>query len=278
MIKTLIFDIDGTLTNSKKEITPLTKNAILKAQEKGIRVCLASGRATWGLQKLVKELKIDEHDGLLISYNGARVSDANGKNEYFRNYLNKDKAKQLVRHLNKFDGLTYVLEEDNHVICRDCFKNTINYLGKPFNVLEYETRMNNLLIKEVYDIETYIEHDTAKVLTYGDPEYLRANQDKLTDGFDDLCAVFSADFFFEFTNQGIDKGSVIKSVLGDKLGLKLDEICAFGDAENDITMLKNCGLGICMANGQEKAKQAADMICGDNDHDGIALALEEILK
>jgi len=43
-------------------------------------------------------------------------------------------------------------------------------------------------------------------------------------------------------------------------------------------MLKNCGLGVCMANGQDKAKEVADMICGDNDHDGIAYALEKILE
>ena len=55
-------------------------------------------------------------------------------------------------------------------------------------------------------------------------------------------------------------------------------IYAFGDAENDITMLKNCGLGVCMANGQDRAKEAADMICGDNDHDGIAYALKKILE
>ena len=156
MIKTLIFDIDGTLTNSKKVITPLTKEAILRAQEHGVRVCLASGRATHGLSKFVKELELDKHDGLLISYNGARVSSADGKHEYFSNFLNKDRAKDLIKHLSKFDKLVYVLEEDNHVICEDCFNNTITYRDKPFNVLKYETRMNNLLIYEVEDIVSYL--------------------------------------------------------------------------------------------------------------------------
>ena len=134
MIKTLIFDIDGTLTNSKKVITPLTKEAILRAQEHGVRVCLASGRATHGLSKFVKELELDKHDGLLISYNGARVSSADGKHEYFSNFLNKDRAKDLIKHLSKFDKLVYVLEEDNHVICEDCFNNTITYRDKPLEV------------------------------------------------------------------------------------------------------------------------------------------------
>lgn len=143
MIKTLIFDIDGTLTNSKKIITPLTKLAILKAQEKGIRVCLASGRATHGLYKFVAELELDKHDGVLISYNGARVSSADGKYEYFKDYLNKDRTKGLLKHLSKFDKLTYILEEDDHLICEDCFNNIINYQDKPFNVLKYEARMNH---------------------------------------------------------------------------------------------------------------------------------------
>ncbi len=277
MIKTILLDIDGTLTNSKKEITPLTKQALLNAQEKGIKLCLASGRATHGLWNLAHELKMDEYDGYLISYNGARVTNANETKEYFSNFLNKDRARELIRHLSKFEELVYVLEEGNYVITKDCFNNTITYKDKPFNVLKYEARMNNLLIREEYDLLKYLDHDTPKVLTYASPEYLRANYQEMMDGFDDMNAVFSADFFFEFTNKGIDKGNVIKDVLSDKLGLKLEEMLAFGDAENDITMLKTVGLGVCMANGQDKAKEAADMICGDNDHDGIAYALEKII-
>ncbi len=277
MIKTILLDIDGTLTNSKKEITPLTKRALLDAQEKGIKLCLASGRATHGLAKLAHELKMDEYEGYLISYNGARVTNVNETKEYFSNFLNKDRAKELIKHLSKFDELVYVLEEGNYVITKDCFKNTIMYKNKPFNVLEYETRMNNLLIREEYDLIKYLDHDTPKVLTYASPEYLRSNYQEMIAGFDDLSAVFSADFFFEFTNKGIDKGSVIKDVLVDRLGLKLEEMLAFGDAENDITMLKSCGIGICMANGQQRAKEAADRVCGDNNHDGIAYALREII-
>ena len=145
MIKTILLDIDGTLTNSKKEITPLTKKALLDAQEKGIKLCLASGRPTHGLAKLVFELKMDEYGGYLISYNGARVTNADTTEEYFSNFLNSDRAKELIKHLSRFDELVYVLEEDNYVITKDCFKNTIMYKDKPFNVLEYETRMALLI-------------------------------------------------------------------------------------------------------------------------------------
>ena len=60
MIKVIVLDIDGTLTNSVKEISPLTRQALVKAQEKGYKLVLASGRPTIGLQKFVKELNLDE--------------------------------------------------------------------------------------------------------------------------------------------------------------------------------------------------------------------------
>ena len=102
MIKVIVLDIDGTLTNSVKEISPLTRQALVKAQEKGYKLVLASGRPTIGLQKFVKELHLDENNGILISYNGAVVSNAQTKEVYFSNLLNKDRAIDLVKHLKKF--------------------------------------------------------------------------------------------------------------------------------------------------------------------------------
>ena len=149
MIKVIVLDIDGTLTNSVKEISPLTRQALVKAQEKGYKLVLASGRPTIGLQKFVKELHLDENNGILISYNGAVVSNAQTKEVYFSNLLNKDRAIDLVKHLKKFPGLVPVLEEGEYVICEDCFNDTILYKGKDFKVLQYEARMNTMMIHEI---------------------------------------------------------------------------------------------------------------------------------
>lgn len=74
-IKVIIMDVDGTLTNSKKVVTEKTKNALIKAQELGAILVLASGRPISGLLDLSKELKMNEHNGLLISFNGSKVID-----------------------------------------------------------------------------------------------------------------------------------------------------------------------------------------------------------
>ncbi len=74
-IKLIVMDVDGTLTNSKKIITDKTKEDLIKVQEDGILLVLASGRPTSGLMDLAKELKMDENNGLLVSFNGSKVID-----------------------------------------------------------------------------------------------------------------------------------------------------------------------------------------------------------
>ena len=76
MSKAILLDIDGTLLNSKKELTPRTKDALLKAQAQGCRLVLASGRPVNGLAGLAKDLKMDEYGGLLVAFNGGMVLDA----------------------------------------------------------------------------------------------------------------------------------------------------------------------------------------------------------
>ena len=74
-IKVIIMDVDGTLTNNRKEIPKKTKNALIKSQELGAILILASGRPTSGLMDFAKELKMNENHGLLVSFNGSKVVD-----------------------------------------------------------------------------------------------------------------------------------------------------------------------------------------------------------
>ena len=79
-IKVLALDLDGTLTNTKKEITPRTRAALQRAAAAGVRIVLASGRPTVGVQYLAKELELDKLGGYILSYNGGCIQDcATGK-------------------------------------------------------------------------------------------------------------------------------------------------------------------------------------------------------
>jgi hypothetical protein len=87
--------------------------------------------------------------------------------------------------------------------------------------------------------------------------------------------VFTSDFYYEFTAMGVDKAKALQTVL-EKKGFTREELIAFGDAENDATMLKLAGIGVAMGNATEELKQIADRVTLSLDEDGIAEVIEKM--
>ena len=83
--------------------------------------------------------------------------------------------------------------------------------------------------------------------------------------------------YFEFTEKGIDKANALHCAL-TPLGYTKEDMIAFGDAQNDKTMLEYAGIGVAMGNATQEIKDIADYITLSNDEDGIVHALNELLK
>ena len=73
--KLLVLDLDGTLTNTRKEVTEHTRTTLIKAQEQGLKIVLASGRPTYGIAPLANLLQLDKYEGYVLSYNGGEIID-----------------------------------------------------------------------------------------------------------------------------------------------------------------------------------------------------------
>ena len=86
-VRVIIMDVDGTLMNSQKELSPKTKETLIRAEKAGAILILASGRPTSGLLDLAKELEMDKHHGLLVSYNGSKVIDCETMETLFNQAL-----------------------------------------------------------------------------------------------------------------------------------------------------------------------------------------------
>ena len=272
MIKAILLDIDGTLTNSDKKITSETKKALLKAQDLGIKLVIASGRPDKGIYKYGKQLDMEHHNGLFVCYNGARVIDCETNEVYVNATIELDVCKDVLRHMKKFD-VKPVLTLKDHMVVNDVYDCMVKDGDREFNVLEYESRMNEYKLMEVDDLETFLNEPLNKILTAGDSEYLREHYQEMGEPFKDkLSMMFTANFYYEFTAKGIDKGGALEVAM-NKLGIDRSECIAFGDAENDISMLNFAGVGVAMGNAQEKVKELADEITDDNNHDGIAKSL-----
>lgn len=275
-IKAIALDIDGTLTNDEKVVTARTREALLAAQRSGVRLILSSGRPVQGLRALAAELDLPANGGLLVAFNGAHVVDARTDEVLFDQPMDPSALASLVGHMREFDVIPWITEGSRLYVERG-MRHVITYRGEPFDIVEYERRMCDLELHEVDDLLEVCGTPQDKLLCASEPEYLQQHWRAMYGPFtDELSGMFTADFYFEFMAPGIDKGRALAGAL-PKLGIDASEVIAFGDGQNDVSMLRWAGTGVAMGNAVDEAKAAADMVTASNNEDGIALALAEFL-
>lgn len=267
----ILLDIDGTLTNSHKQVSPKTKHALLTAQASGITLALCSGRPEQGLYQWAEELDMTRHGGLLVCHNGGKVINCQTGETLFDQPVSAADARAVLEHMKQFRVVPMVAHGE-YMYVTDVFDHDLN-LPEPVNIMRYEARGNGYLMCEVRDLAAFVDFPLNKILTFGQPEYLQAHWQAMAAPFAGrLNAMFTAPFYFEFTAKDVDKAAAIHSAL-EPLGYTPEETIAFGDAQNDISMLKYAGIGIAMGNAAAEVKEIADEITAGNDEDGIALAL-----
>lgn len=276
-IRVIIMDVDGTLTNSKKVITKKTKDALLKAQDNGAILILASGRPTSGLMDFAKELKMDENHGLLVSFNGAKVIDCETGEILFNETMSVEEGQAVLEHMKKFN-VKPMIDKGDYMYVNDVFDNQINYKGEMLNIIQYEARGGKFKLCENDDLAAFADYPLNKILTAGEPEYLKVHYKEMMEPFKEtLSCMFTADFYFEFTARGIDKAKALDTVL-IPMGYTREEMIAFGDGHNDASMVKYAGIGVAMDNAVDDLKAIADEVTLSNEDDGIAYILNEYIK
>ena len=273
-IKVIIMDVDGTLTNSKKIIPENTKKTLIKAQEDGALLILASGRPTSGLMDFAKELEMDKNHGFLISFNGAKVIDCETNEVLFNETMSIEDGQAVLEHMKNFK-VKPMIDKGDYMYVNDVFDNKVEYKGKLFNVIQYEARGGKFKLCEKDDLAAFADYPLNKILIAGDPQYLKENYKAIMEPFKDtLSCMFTGDFYFEFTANGIDKAKALDMVL-IPMGYKREDMIAFGDGHNDASMVKYAGVGVAMANAIDDLKSIADEVTLSNEEDGIAVSLHK---
>lgn len=275
-IKAIAVDIDGTLTNDEKIITPRTLKALIEAQHAGVRVIISSGRPAHGVLQLSRELELDKNNGLLVSYNGGRVENAQTGEMLLERAIPKELVKPLLRHLKQFDVIPWFVEGE-YLYVENAYADDIYIKGEPINIIKDECDVCDFLVCEVRNMEDLADRPQCKLLTAGTDTYLAEHWQEMAAPFEGKLEMsFSCDYYFEFMPLGVDKGTALAQAL-PKLGIDAPEVVAFGDAQNDLGMLQWAGTGVAMGNATDEVKAAADMVTLTNNEDGIAVALEKLL-
>ncbi|MBC1680836.1 HAD family phosphatase [Listeria welshimeri] len=273
----IILDIDGTLLNDDKKISPETKKALITAQQNGVKLILASGRPTTGMHLYAEQLEMKKYHGLLVSYNGAKVVDCQTKEELFNQTLTIAEGKAVLEHMKQFE-VKVMIDKDDYMYVNNVYDCYIPYKGEEINIIQYESRGGNFKLCEKEDLAAFLDYRINKILTAGDPDYMQKNYQAMMAPFKNtLNCVFTADFYFEFTAKNIDKAKALDTVL-TPMGIHTENIIAFGDGHNDITMVKYAGTGIAMDNAVPELKAVANSITLSNNKDGIAHVLNNFTK
>ena len=262
----IAMDLDGTLNNDEKKITPRTRDALMAAQAAGIRLALASARPSPGLYKERDALRMQEHRGVLMSYNGGRIVDAATGETLFETSMPIEAAREVLRALEKLP-VTPILDDGKqfYVTDREGYK------------VDYECRNNGMSCDEVPNLADFLHFAPVKILMSVDPAQIAEVQKRIAALLpDDLTVVQTAAFYLEVIPRAINKGQGILDICR-ALQMQPEEVVAFGDAENDIPMLRAAGVGVAMGNADPAVKAAADMVTLSNNEDGIAYALEKLL-
>lgn len=264
--KMIVLDIDGTLTNSKKEITPRTKDILKKAQDQGIILTLASGRPIIGLRKFSHELELDSHHGLLIAYNGGRVVDAQTDQLLYEKLIPLNQAITLLKHFEQFP-VNPMVTDDSYLYVPD-----INGYK-----VDYEKSINGLPVKEVGCLSKVLNFSPVKILLSAPDDILSSIMDEIRRPYEEEYSFINSEpFFLECNMKGISKGSSLARIC-NQMQIKPEEVIAFGDAPNDLSAIKFAGLGVAMGNACQELKEIADEITLTNNEDGVAAVLEKCI-
>lgn len=265
----IALDLDGTLTNSEKNITPRTFDALMKAQREGVRLVLASGRPTFGIAALANQLQLADYGGYVLSYNGGRIIDWCEKTVIFSQVVDQKLVPILYDFAEKaqLPIVTYLPEA---ILAS---KNEGEYLAE-------EARINGMPVvvaQNFVEEAMQIAGGSTKFLIPGEPELLIQLESEMKVALSAQMEVFrSAPFFLELPPKGIDKAQSLQRLL-THLGLERESLMAFGDGFNDLSMIQFAGQGVAMANAVEEVKSIADFVTTSNEEDGIAHALEQLL-
>jgi len=262
--KMVVLDLDDTLLRDDYTISYRNVSTLMKAQELGVKVVLASGRPTQAMLQFARLLDLAKYDSYIISFNGAVVTSMKNHEILFEKCLTREEIHSLhdFSLSNNLDIITYTE------------KGVVSETESEY--IDVEINLTGLPHHKVSCFKSEIKSTAVKCILLEDPEYLKSMETKLKAERTDLSVARSKPFFLEVMPHGVDKAASIE-ILAKRLGIEQHEIIAVGNAGNDLTMIQYAGLGVWVDNVTPELRHLADDIVASNMNDGVAEVIEKYI-
>ena len=262
--KMLVLDLDDTLLRDDYSISERNRQRLIEAQQKGIKVVLASGRPTPAMTRYAEELQLAHFDSYIISFNGAVVTAMKPNQPIFETSLTPAEIHSLY---------DFSIENKVHIITYS-EKGVVSETESQY--IDVELDLTQMPHHKVPSFKSEVTQSAVKCILLEHPDYLKEVEKKLKAERTDLSVARSKPFFLEVMPQGIDKAASIER-LAERLGIAQQEIIAVGNAGNDLSMVQYAGLGVWVDNVSDDLRHHADVIVASNNDDGVAEVVERFI-
>jgi hypothetical protein len=265
-IQLLVLDIDGTIAGQSNDIREPVKQAIRSAQAKGIQVAIATGRMYCSALRFHQEVGSTLP---MLAYQGAWIQDPATQKIHQHLPVSRTTAEQLLDHFES-EPLRSLLSVHFYI-------NDQLYVRELTPETQLYAKRADIQPIPVGDLRKTLTADTTKVLALSDDtaiiEQLLGNlRTKYTPA--ELYLTKSVATFFEATNPAANKGTAVRYLAEELLGLSAQNVMAIGDNFNDVEMLEYAGLGVAMGNAPADVQAIAQWVAPSVEEDGAAVAIE----
>ena len=284
-MKLFVTDLDGTLLNSDHKLSEYSMNAIKTAMDKGIPICIATGRSYNDILEIISELDVKPY---IISSNGASVYNTNGEKMYSIS-IPKDQVREIITYL-KAQNLEFEVADDEYTYITqkglDILHQELEDVGSVDTKKREELEQDVLglvlsqgNLKVVPDMEVLLDsiesaNSVSSISAYLNKIHMAMEHFTM----DKRILTFSSwKYNFEMTSSDTSKGIALKH-LCEHLGIDLSDVAVIGDNYNDLSMIKIAGIKGAMGNAVDNIKSMADFQAPTNDEDGAAKFLYKLME
>ncbi len=262
----LALDLDGTLLNSRKEVSDYTRKMLHLAQNRGVAVILASGRPTPGVQWVADMIDFHLQNGYIIAYNGSEIFESATGRKIFDFHVAPDHIPYIYRTALEY-GVQMSMYHEGVIWCDD----------PDTKWIRIECELNHMHFHKTESLLDEFVWQTPKCMISGEPAILEQLERVLNDSVGEDLSIFRSEpYFLEVMPKGLHKARAIEILL-NHLGGSREELIACGDGFNDVHMVEYAGLGVAMDNACEPVKSVADFVTKSNEEDGVAYVIGKFM-
>jgi hypothetical protein len=269
-IRLVVLDIDGTIAGEDNNISQVVQATVQAVREQGIQVAIATGRMFHSALRFQQKLALELP---LMTYQGALIQDPKTGQVHRHWTLAKSTALEL---LDYFEQVDYSETLSIHAYVNDRL-----YVRELTPETEQYSDRTSVTIFPVGDLRPLLEqHEPTKLLALShSADHIDALYTDLRTRYQphEVYLTKSIATFFEATNPLVNKGTAVRYIAEELLGLQPHQVLAIGDNFNDVEMLQYAGIGIAMGNAPDGVKAVADWVAPDVAVDGAAIALTQLL-